>query len=89
MKVTISNIAWQSENDAEMYAGCVSGAIQKEVYLELIHANGFENVTIQKDKAISEDDERRAVEEIQKITDSFVKKIDEVLADKEKELMEV
>lgn len=45
--------------------------------------------TLQKDKEISEDDERRAVEEIQKITDSFVKKIDEVLADKEKELMEV
>ena len=44
---------------------------------------------LQKDKAISEDDERRAVEEIQKITDSFVKKIDEVLAEKEKELMEV
>ena len=38
--------------DAEMYAGCVSGAIQKEVYLELIHSNGFENVTIQKEKPI-------------------------------------
>ncbi|MEY3375731.1 MAG: hypothetical protein RL463_35 [Bacteroidota bacterium] len=38
--------------DAEMYAGCVSGAIQKQVYLELIHANGFENVIIQKEKAI-------------------------------------
>ena len=35
-----------------MYAGCVSGAIQKEVYLELIHNNGFENITIQKEKAI-------------------------------------
>lgn len=45
--------------------------------------------TLQKDKAISEDDERRATDEIQKITDSFVKKIDEVLAEKEKELMEV
>jgi ribosome recycling factor len=45
--------------------------------------------TLQKDKEISEDDERRAAEEIQKITDLFVKKIDEVLADKEKELMEV
>jgi len=45
--------------------------------------------TLQKDKEISEDDERRAAEEIQKITDIFVKKIDEVLADKEKELMEV
>jgi ubiquinone/menaquinone biosynthesis C-methylase UbiE len=37
---------------AEMYAGCVSGAIQKEVYLELVRANGFTNITIQKDKAI-------------------------------------
>ena len=45
--------------------------------------------TLQKDKAISEDDERRAADEIQKITDSFVKKIDDVLAEKEKELMEV
>ena len=39
--------------DAEMYAGCVSGAIQKEVYLELIHTNGFENISIQKEKPIS------------------------------------
>ncbi len=38
--------------DAEMYAGCVSGAIQKEVYLELINSNGFTNIQIQKEKAI-------------------------------------
>ncbi len=37
---------------AEMYAGCVSGAIQREVYMELIAQNGFVNVTVQKDKAI-------------------------------------
>ncbi len=37
---------------AEMYAGCVSGAIQKQVYLELIAANGFTNITIQKEKEI-------------------------------------
>jgi SAM-dependent methyltransferase len=39
--------------DAEMYAGCVSGAIQKEVYLELINANGFSNITLQKEKPIN------------------------------------
>jgi len=39
--------------DAEMYAGCVSGAIQKEVYLELIQSNGFENINIQKEKVIT------------------------------------
>ena len=37
---------------AEMYAGCVSGAIQKQVYLELMESNGFSNITIQKDKPI-------------------------------------
>jgi ubiquinone/menaquinone biosynthesis C-methylase UbiE len=40
------------QNAAEMYAGCVSGAIQKEVYLELIESNGFGNIIIQKEKAI-------------------------------------
>jgi len=39
--------------DAELYAGCVSGAIQKNVYLELIQSNGFENISIQKVKPIN------------------------------------
>jgi len=42
----------QIREAAEMYAGCVAGAIQKQVYLELIEANGFKNITVQKDKAI-------------------------------------
>jgi SAM-dependent methyltransferase len=37
---------------AEMYAGCVAGAIQKQDYLDLVHSNGFANITVQKDKAI-------------------------------------
>jgi SAM-dependent methyltransferase len=37
---------------AEMYAGCVTGAIDKHAYLNLIHANGFTGVTIQKEKEI-------------------------------------
>jgi arsenite methyltransferase len=39
-------------NAAEMYAGCVSGAIQKEKYLELIQTNGFTNISVQKEKPI-------------------------------------
>jgi hypothetical protein len=35
-----------------MYAGCVSGAIQKEPYLGIINPNGFRNVNIQKEKVI-------------------------------------
>ncbi|SDL94360.1 Methyltransferase domain-containing protein [Daejeonella rubra] len=40
------------KNAAEMYAGCVAGAIQKETYLELIQINGFTNIQLQKEKAI-------------------------------------
>jgi len=42
-----------------------------------------------KDKEISEDEDRKAQDEIQKLTDTAVKNVDEVLAVKEKELMEV
>ncbi|MDH3645335.1 MAG: ribosome recycling factor [Gammaproteobacteria bacterium] len=41
-----------------------------------------------KDKDISEDDERRAHDEVQTLTDQHVAKVDEALAQKEKELME-
>lgn len=39
-------------NDAEMYAGCVSGAIQIDTYLQLLHDVGFTSITVQKQKAI-------------------------------------
>jgi ribosome recycling factor len=42
-----------------------------------------------KDKAISEDDERRAQDDIQKLTDKFVAEVDKILAAKEAELMEI
>jgi ribosome recycling factor len=42
-----------------------------------------------KDKAISEDDDRRAQDEIQKITDKYIAEVDKALADKEKDLMTV
>lgn len=42
---------------AEMYAGCVSGAIQKQVYMELIEQNGFVNISIQKEKKITVPDD--------------------------------
>ncbi|MFY0627469.1 MAG: arsenite methyltransferase [Reichenbachiella sp.] len=56
---SISDIVLKGElpdalrEDAEMYAGCASGAIQKETYLNLIDKAGFENVQIQKEKPIS------------------------------------
>ncbi|MFP5471057.1 MAG: arsenite methyltransferase [Bacteroidia bacterium] len=46
------NLPEKLKNDAEMYAGCVSGAIQLDEYLAIINKVGFKNVTIQKEKNI-------------------------------------
>ncbi|HEB57085.1 MAG TPA: ribosome recycling factor [Gammaproteobacteria bacterium] len=45
--------------------------------------------SLQKDKEITEDEERHAQEDVQKITDRYVAMIDELLKDKEKDLMEI
>jgi ribosome recycling factor len=42
-----------------------------------------------KDKKITEDDEKRALDEIQKLTDAEIKKMEEMSAAKEKEVMQV
>lgn len=44
-------------NAAEMYAGCVSGAIQMDEYLDIIRQTGFENLKVQKQKPILIPDE--------------------------------
>ena len=51
--VLVGELPAQIQNAAEMYAGCVAGAIQKDEYLQLIDANGFKNVTLQKEKVIT------------------------------------
>lgn len=45
--------------------------------------------TLLKDKSITEDDDRRAETDIQKLTDKFIAEVDKALAEKEKELMAV
>ena len=42
---------------AEMYAGCVAGAIQKDEYLSIIRNAGFKNISVQKEKRINLPDE--------------------------------
>jgi ribosome recycling factor len=42
-----------------------------------------------KEKLLSQDDERRAGEEVQKLTDKYVAEIEQVLQEKEKELMQI
>jgi len=44
---------------------------------------------LEKEKHVSEDIVKKSQDEIQKMTDSFIKKVDEILTNKEKEIMEV
>jgi arsenite methyltransferase len=50
--VLVGELPEALRQDAEMYAGCVAGAIQKEEYLGFIKEKGFVNVKLQKEKAI-------------------------------------
>lgn len=51
--VLVGELPAEIKSAAEMYAGCVAGAIQKDAYLELIKTNGFSNITLQKEKPIT------------------------------------
>lgn len=59
----ISDIVLEGElpadlvKEAEMYAGCVAGAIQKNDYLAMIRNAGFTNIVINKEKKINVPDE--------------------------------
>ena len=51
--VLVGNLPDALREDAEMYAGCVAGAIQKADYLQYISDAGFSNLKIQKEKPIT------------------------------------
>ena len=50
--VLIGYLPDEIKSAAEMYAGCIAGAIQKQAYLMLIEQNGFSNIKVQKEKVI-------------------------------------
>jgi len=50
--VLVGDLPEGLQHSAEMYAGCVSGAIQKNKYLDIIANAGFTNITVQKEKRI-------------------------------------
>ena len=50
--VLLGDLPEKLKESAEMYAGCVSGAIQKTEYLQFIEDAGFVNIKVQKEKEI-------------------------------------
>jgi SAM-dependent methyltransferase len=55
--VLVGNLPEGLKKSAEMYAGCVSGAIQKQDYISIIEQAGFTEIKVQKEKRITLPDE--------------------------------
>jgi ribosome recycling factor len=62
-------------------------AEHSRVAIRNIRREGMES--IRKSEGVSEDDQKRQSDQVQKLTDSMIKKIDEILASKEVEIMQV
>lgn len=81
------------KSGAELYAGCVSGAIRQEEYLGIIEETGFENIRVQKERVIAIPDEIYlkfiSEDELKKFKESGVNLISiNVYADKPKSCCE-
>ena len=63
---------------------------QSKIAVRNIRRDALDGIKkLKKDNVISEDEEKRYENEIQKMTDDSIKKVDEVLAQKEKDIMQV
>ena len=66
------------------------GAEEAKVAIRGVRRDAMENIKkLKKDSEITEDDQSKAEKDLQKVTDNFIKEIDKIAADKEKEIMEV
>jgi len=63
---------------------------ERRVIVRSLRRDAMEELkTLEKDKEISQDEQKRAMEQLQKLTDLHIDDIDKIGKDKEKELMEV
>ncbi len=66
------------------------GAEEAKVAIRNTRRDAMESIKkLKKDSAITEDDQRKAEDSLQKVTDAAIKEVDKIAADKEKEIMEV
>jgi ribosome recycling factor len=78
------------ERRKDLFKSCKKTAEDSKVAVRNIRRDSNEKLKkAEKDKQINQDVEKKGLEEIQKATDKFTKGVDEVLALKEKEIMEI
>lgn len=88
--IRVPTPALTEERRKEMVKLCKSEAEDAKIAVRNIRRDANEQLKkMVKDKAISEDDERRAQDDVQKLTDKFVADIDKIVAEKEKEVLTV
>ena len=88
--IRVPTPALTEERRKEMVKLVKSEAENAKIAIRNIRRDSNEGLKkLLKDKAISEDDERRAQDDVQKLTDKFVAEVDKLVAEKEKEVMTV
>lgn len=88
--IRVPTPALTEERRKEMVKLCKSEAEDAKIAVRNIRRDANEGLKkLLKDKVISEDDERRAQDDVQKLTDKFVTEIDKLVAEKEKEVLTV
>ena len=88
--IRVPTPALTEERRKEMVKLVKSEAEDAKIAIRNIRRDANEGLKkLLKDKAISEDDERRAQDDVQKLTDKFVAEVDKLVADKEKEVLTV
>lgn len=78
------------ERRKDIFKNCKKIGEESKVAIRNVRRDGNEKLKKEeKDKVITQDDEKKGLDEIQKTTDRFIKNIDDLLIQKEKEVMEV
>lgn len=82
--------ALNEERRKELYKNCKKISEDSKIAIRNIRRDENEKLKkAEKDKEITQDEQKKSLDEIQKLTDTFIKAIDEQLEIKEKEIMEV
>ena len=88
IRVPVPELSTERRTELVKVAGKYAEAAR--VAIRNIRRDGMDSIKkLEKDKALSEDDAKRQSEEVQKTTDGFIKKVDELLSNKEKDVMKV
>lgn len=88
IRLAIPQLTQERRN--ELVKGAKKKAEDARVAVRNIRRDANDHLKVlQKEKLISEDDDKRAMEDMQKLTDKYVKEIDHILEHKEQEIMEV